>query len=489
MKIYTGEYTGNGIDNTKIHVAGMDETARLLVMIVADANVSGVWRFADMAGDKSTEMGDNKVEETNLIQGYGNDGNPYFEIGSGIEVNNNGTNYQYIVIEDDGTADVFFGTYSGDGNDDRNITDVAMGFTPELLFVKSAGARRGRVSITGLGDNSLYLTNVSGGAADGIQALAVKGFQLGQSSSVKDIGGETYYYAAFDQVAGFCDVGNYTGDGNDPRVPAITTVGFQADWVAVKGDRTSYPVIHTHDIGDAVDDSYPYFGGGFANAIESLDADGFSLGNDVTVNENTTDYYWFAFLEGDTGAAGACDTLVHSCDDSTAGTYALGSNAAIMYRATKFTAPAAATICRIDVLLEKNGSPVFGVTAGIWGHDAVNDEPEITDQKDNSDALDSSTFPADGSPDWVTFSSNLSAAITNGGTFWVVLISSAVDASNYVDWHFDDCAVERILIDNDGAAWVLASVAKSMMYRLYEGAAGGLSIPVAMHHYKQLAGA
>jgi len=175
-------------------------------------------------------------------------------------------------------------------------------------------------------------------------------------------------------------------------------------------------------------------------------------------------------------AASACDTLVHSAGTASDSSYTCCKTAATTYYATKFTAPKDATICRIDVFLDKVASPTMNVAAGIWGHDAGNDEPENGDIKDNSDTIVASTFPANGSPDWVEFSTNLSAAITNGDTFWVVVFGDATDATNHFQWHNDDAAVELVKKDADGAAWAQQTAFKSMMFRLYEESAGNVEV-------------
>jgi len=87
--------------------------------------------------------------------------------------------------------------------------------------------------------------------------------------------------------------GSYTGDGNDNR--AITGVGFQPDVVIVKSDDNSgVAEIRTSTMtGDA---TKPMTGatGLTANLIQSLDATGFTLGNDNAVNRNARAYHWVA---------------------------------------------------------------------------------------------------------------------------------------------------------------------------------------------------
>ncbi|MFQ5552085.1 MAG: LamG domain-containing protein, partial [Gemmatimonadales bacterium] len=87
--------------------------------------------------------------------------------------------------------------------------------------------------------------------------------------------------------------GSYTGNGVDNR--GITGAGFQPDVVIVK----QYPNRNAHIRTSTMtgDTSKRFVGnlGMQANEIQSLDADGFTIGNDVFVNENGTPYHWIAF--------------------------------------------------------------------------------------------------------------------------------------------------------------------------------------------------
>lgn len=86
--------------------------------------------------------------------------------------------------------------------------------------------------------------------------------------------------------------GSYTGDGVDYR--SIDT-GFQPDVVIVKGDTGQTAVMRTSTM--AGDSSKPLWGATALSAdmIQSLDADGFTLGRNGRVNTDGTKYYWQAF--------------------------------------------------------------------------------------------------------------------------------------------------------------------------------------------------
>ncbi|MBI1886016.1 MAG: hypothetical protein HYS09_06865 [Chloroflexi bacterium] len=87
--------------------------------------------------------------------------------------------------------------------------------------------------------------------------------------------------------------GTYTGDGTDNR--AITGAGFQPDVVIIKGNTAQVAVIRTSTM--TGDNAKPMAGasGLTADLIQSLDANGFTIGTDARVNGNTINYYWVAF--------------------------------------------------------------------------------------------------------------------------------------------------------------------------------------------------
>ena len=91
-------------------------------------------------------------------------------------------------------------------------------------------------------------------------------------------------------------VGSYVGNGTDAR--PITGVGFQPDVVIIKASTAQAGIIRTSTMtGDAA----KLLGTTTAlqnNHIESLDADGFTIGSNANVNTSSTTYYWVAMRAG-----------------------------------------------------------------------------------------------------------------------------------------------------------------------------------------------
>lgn len=92
--------------------------------------------------------------------------------------------------------------------------------------------------------------------------------------------------------------GTYDGNNSDNR--AITGVGFQPDLVIVKSSRSQTAVFRTATMSG--DSSKPVSATALTpNLIQSLDADGFTVGNDARTNTNAGGavFYWTAFKASD----------------------------------------------------------------------------------------------------------------------------------------------------------------------------------------------
>lgn len=88
----------------------------------------------------------------------------------------------------------------------------------------------------------MYFSNATAGFTTGITGWLNGGFTVGTHATVNSAG-ITYYYAAFkDNGAGDIKIGSYIGNGLDNR--AVTGVGFQPDFLHIKGDTTQDGIYH-----------------------------------------------------------------------------------------------------------------------------------------------------------------------------------------------------------------------------------------------------
>lgn len=294
--VYEGGYTGDGTDDRSISIAGLTSSSDALIMIANDNGDYGAIRFPAQTGDVSSEWGNPAAEASDIIQSLTTDA---FTVGTDGAANNNGSEYTYGIIDNtSASAYVEFGSYTGNATDNRTITLSTMTGTPDLVMIKAASAGYMVFHTDAMGDSTdtaAYMYN-NANAANRIQAVGPGSFEVSNNAYVND-DGVTIYYAAFVHTPGAFITGSYTGDGTDDR--AITGLGFQPDFLIVKGNAATYPVIHTDHIGDNTDSSY-YLraAGATTNAIQSLDSDGFTVGTDVSVNTTSTTYYYIAWKAG-----------------------------------------------------------------------------------------------------------------------------------------------------------------------------------------------
>lgn len=289
MQVYTGTYVGDGNDDRWINDPGFQPD---LVVIKGDTTEYMVWRSSTMDAGDSAYFGAYGANFANAIQAFGANG---FQIGTDGTVNTNGVNYYYFCVRDDGAGDFHVGTYTGDGNDDRSITSC--GFDPTCVWTKAdaTGTQAWFRFYENSGDSAPGGTAAN--TADRVQAFVTDGFQVGASSQVNE-NGTVYHYVAFKDITGFFDTGTYTGDGNDDR---SISVGWQPDVVWVKsGSDFDYAIlaIDTMPVGDSGEINNTAL---VTNNIQAFEVNGFQIGTDDSVNEDTDTFYYFALLEGSSG--------------------------------------------------------------------------------------------------------------------------------------------------------------------------------------------
>ncbi len=118
------------------------------------------------------------------------------------------------------------GTYTGNGTS-QSITNV--GFQPDVVIVKRFGHRKAYIRISTMpAGMSRMIKKKNAMDANGITSLDATGFTVGGKVHVNWLN-DTYYWIAFKQEAGVCEVDSYTGTPAAQTVP----VAFQPDYVIV----------------------------------------------------------------------------------------------------------------------------------------------------------------------------------------------------------------------------------------------------------------
>jgi hypothetical protein len=180
-----GTYTGNGSDNRDITGVGFQPG---FVMTKAETNRAACWRGEGHSGDDAS-LFTGTANGSDRIQGFGVDG---FQVGTSLYANENGVTYHYVAFKAVAGYSAA-GTYTGDGNDDRNITGV--GFQPGFVLVKCAAAIYGYHWIDTMAAGYSGTPGAYPLATNGIQSALADGFQVGTNDSVNQ-SPETYYWFA-----------------------------------------------------------------------------------------------------------------------------------------------------------------------------------------------------------------------------------------------------------------------------------------------------
>ena len=212
MRLSTGTYTGDGVDNRAITGVGFQAD---LVFIKCDCTQSGVARTSTMTGDASKLLDNTGGLQANHVQTLDADG---FSVGNSAQVNGSGSTYYWTAFK--AGDELKLSTYVGNGSDNRSITGI--GFQPVWVATFGDGNNSIFRPATVVGDYSYTFTD-GGYQQDRIQALEVDGFQIGSHATV-NLSGVTYHYVAWNASANVTQ-SSYVGNGADNR--SIAGIGFQ----------------------------------------------------------------------------------------------------------------------------------------------------------------------------------------------------------------------------------------------------------------------
>ena len=184
------------------------------------------------------------------------------------------------------------GTYNGNDVDDRSIT---AGFQPDFVIVKDDNNQvaMGRTS-TMPADLSKTLAGGNNLMAGAIKNFDANGFTVGTQTRVNQ-SGHAYYWVAFKAAAGILSVGTYTGNGTSQ---SITGLGFAPEYVATMDTQSQRAVQRFTGMTRTFQFDRD---AGASGRINSLDADGFTVGSQDEANRNGDVYHYVAF--NDVGAS------------------------------------------------------------------------------------------------------------------------------------------------------------------------------------------
>jgi hypothetical protein len=275
--LQTGTYTGNGTAGRTITASFQPDA----VIIKSDSGDDAVIRTSVMPASVAKDIAGSGALAANLITSFGATS---FVVGSDTSVNGSGKTYYWTAMKTGTNLNV--GMYTGDGSDNRNISGLS--FQPDWV-ITMGDAQADYFKPAPLAGDAAFAMNGTGSVTNRIQALQATGFQIGSDASVNE-NARAYYWIAFDATSQVA-VDSYTGDNSDNR--NVTGLGLDPAFVWVK--RSSLrPGVWRNDAvpGDRTlywDATLPE-----ADLIQALIADGFQVGGNHEVNNNTKTYYYLA---------------------------------------------------------------------------------------------------------------------------------------------------------------------------------------------------
>ncbi len=337
---------------------------RAEVIIVMSGNGT-IIRTSTMAGDMSKIGGAYTAVVADAIQSFTSDG---FTVGTHSNVNTNGVTYHWVAYGAGDNLDV--GQYTGNGTS-QTINNV--GFQAETAFVLGESGSQ-LVYRTNQNSNTFDLSN-NGAYASSITSFGTDSFAVGSSVATNQ-NAINYHYFAFNDNANYFRTGTYTGNGSDNR--NITGVGFESEFVIVKATSTNaFAIGKTESTGYNVDANVA----GSSNQIQALQSDGFQVGFDANVNQNTTSYMYLAWRQNDVPLF--VTTTADTSDGTTTSNLALranqGGDGAISLREAILAANATRNVNGVvdEIDFAISGSGVRTITIGTTGLASITDAVAI----------------------------------------------------------------------------------------------------------------
>lgn len=195
--VSVGSYIGNGAITQNITGVGFQPD--YVLVVAQEDNQSGAYWISNVGGANTQTIDASTSPYSTGFTGVVSDG---FSVGSDPSglVNYNTHHYYYLCFKIT-TKQVYIGSYSGNGADNRNIVQ-SDAFLPNFLWVgvKQTNWTKtwGRLSSM-VGDAAISY-NISGDQADYIQQFNSDGFQVGTALNVSSPS-TTYYYLSLADIA------------------------------------------------------------------------------------------------------------------------------------------------------------------------------------------------------------------------------------------------------------------------------------------------
>lgn len=293
MQTKCGSYTGTG---SSLGVTGVGFQPDLVIVAAFSTGIAAHFKTTTMGSTTSIQVRGDTSSVSDAITALDADG---FTLGTSGNVNTSGRSYWYFAVRDNGAGDFKIGSFTGDATDGKAIT--GFGFQPNYVLIKSNS------SIVGAAKYSTQSSTTAAMHFGGIDrtdliTITSDGFTVNNGSAnaanLVNVNSTTHWYFAFKEVADFCEVFQYTGNGSDNR--DITTPGFEPGFIHIKGTVDGQnPVIRTS--AHSGDNSQGWDSAQTSNKVQSFISTGFQVGTSGDVNTNTSTYNTLVIKEGTNG--------------------------------------------------------------------------------------------------------------------------------------------------------------------------------------------
>lgn len=292
LEIAVVKYTGTGAVSHKTDLTTLPPKFALLNA----SGQQGIVGMPHMLG-RVFAPATNVANLANAITQIGDGG---VVLGTSSYANAAATTYYGLVIAARGSEAVYTGRYRGSGAA-GNVQSGHFPHVPDIVLSACSTNATGTCAMRTRANTTAFCALLS--AANSLNILITDllddGISVGTSSSVNG-STHTYDYLSLKATSGAIAYGSYSCTGVQQ---SISGAGFDPDCVLVKVSSQTTPttaVMATTDmIADGVSGMYLGTAANPADAILSLDSDGFTVGASASVNESGKTAFWIAFKAGE----------------------------------------------------------------------------------------------------------------------------------------------------------------------------------------------
>lgn len=163
---------------------------------------------------------------------------------------------------------------------------------------------------------------------------------------------------------------------------------------------------------------------------------------------------------GSAAPASGCTTV----SDSVAGTTASVTTDSAIYNASRFTASASYTSCKVALFCFRTGTLTGNTTVELWSHNGGANTPSAL-------IASSAANPTEGTTAADVDFVSLSASLTSGTIYWVVVHATTggtFGGTQFTTLHEGTVASGRLMSSPDGTAWTEVNTGVGLVAKVYQ---------------------